>query len=53
MVSLKVFDVLGQEVAELVNKEMKTGSYKYNFNASHLTSGIYFYTIHQVRICSN
>jgi len=44
-VSLKVYDVLGKEVAELVNKEMSTGFYKVNFDASHLSSGIYFYRI--------
>ncbi len=44
-VSLKVFDVLGREVAELVNKEQPSGSYKVNFDASLLTSGIYFYRL--------
>ncbi|MBU0475340.1 MAG: T9SS type A sorting domain-containing protein [Bacteroidetes bacterium] len=45
IVSLKVFDVLGQEVTTLLNREMTSGSYKVNFNASKLTSGIYFYTL--------
>jgi len=44
-VSLKVYDILGKEVAELVNEEMSTGSYKLNFDASNLSSGIYFYTL--------
>jgi photosystem II stability/assembly factor-like uncharacterized protein len=44
-VSLKVYDVLGKEVAELVNTEMSNGSYKINFNADNLSSGIYFYTL--------
>lgn len=44
-VTLKVFDVLGNEVQTLVNKEKPTGSYQVEFNASHLSSGIYFYTI--------
>jgi len=44
-VSLKVYDVLGKEVAELVNKEMSTGSYKVDFDASNISSGIYFYKI--------
>jgi len=44
-VSLKVFDVLGKEVAILVNQELKTGTYIYNFNASNLSNGVYFYKI--------
>jgi hypothetical protein len=44
-VSLKVYDVLGSEVATLVNEEKPTGNYKVNFNATNLSSGIYFYTL--------
>jgi hypothetical protein len=44
-VALKVFDVLGNEVANLVNEELAAGSYKVQFDASSLTSGIYFYQI--------
>lgn len=44
-VSIKVFDVLGKEVATLVNKKMDKGSYSVSFNASKLTSGVYFYKI--------
>ncbi len=44
-VSLKVFNSLGQEVATLVNKEQNAGSYKVEFNASNLPSGIYIYSI--------
>jgi len=44
-VSLKVFNVLGQEVAILVNKQMKAGSYSFDWNASNLSSGVYFYRI--------
>ena len=44
-VSLKVYDVLGREVTTLVNEELSTGTYNYNFDASKLTSGIYFYKI--------
>jgi hypothetical protein len=52
-VSLKVYDVLGNEVATLVNEEKPAGSYEVEFNAhSHsgevrnLPSGIYFYQLH-------
>jgi len=44
-VTLKVFNSLGQEVAELINKEMNAGNHSINFNASNLSSGIYFYRI--------
>ncbi len=44
-VTLKVYDVLGNEVATLVNEEKNAGSYDIQFNASELSSGIYFYTI--------
>lgn len=44
-VSLKVYDILGNEVANLVNENQSTGNYEVNFNASGLTSGIYFYQL--------
>jgi hypothetical protein len=44
-VSLKVFDILGNEVSELVNENQSAGKYEANFNASNLPSGIYFYTL--------
>ncbi len=44
-VELKIYDVLGREVAELINKEQSSGSYEVNFDASNLTSGIYFYKL--------
>ena len=44
-VTLKVFNVLGEEVTELINKELVSGTYNVNFDASKLTSGIYFYTL--------
>ncbi len=45
MVSLRVYNVLGQEVATLLNENMNSGTYSYNFDASNLTSGIYIYTV--------
>ncbi len=44
-VSLKVYDVLGDEVATLVNEEKPAGSYEVEFDASHLSSGVYFYKL--------
>ena len=43
--TLKIFDVLGKEVATLVNEEKPAGEYKIQFNAGNLSSGIYFYTL--------
>ncbi|MDX1702007.1 MAG: T9SS type A sorting domain-containing protein, partial [Melioribacteraceae bacterium] len=40
-VELKVYDVLGNEVATLVNKEQSAGVYRADFNAIGLTSGFY------------
>jgi hypothetical protein len=42
---LKVYDVLGNEVATLVNEEKHAGTYEVNFSAEGLTSGIYFYKL--------
>jgi hypothetical protein len=44
-VSLKVFDILGQEVASLVNTNLVAGSHQVNFDASSLNSGVYMYRI--------
>jgi hypothetical protein len=54
LVTLKVYDVLGNEIATLVNEELSPGEYEVEFNTSsgssfrlarNLTSGIYFYTL--------
>jgi len=45
MVTLRVYDVLGKEVATLVNKEQSAGSYEVEFKANNLTSGVYFYKL--------
>jgi hypothetical protein len=44
-VSLKVYDMQGREVANLVNEKMSTGSYSVKFNASNLSSGVYYYSL--------
>lgn len=45
VVSLKIYNILGEEVAELVNREMDAGIQSINYDASNLGSGIYFYQI--------
>ena len=43
--SLKVYDVLGRDVATLVNEEKKPGGYKVSFDGSNLPSGVYYYRL--------
>jgi len=44
-VNLKVFDILGKEVATLVNEEQSPGNYQIEFSAGDLSSGVYFYRL--------
>lgn len=44
-VQLKIYDVLGNEVAVLINEVKEAGSYKIEFNAENLSSGIYYYKL--------
>jgi hypothetical protein len=44
-VSLKVYDMLGREVANLVNENQEAGQYSVTFNATNLPSGVYIYSI--------
>jgi hypothetical protein len=44
-VSLKVYDILGREVITLVNEQKNAGYYSISFNASNLSSGVYFYKL--------
>lgn len=43
--TLHVYNSLGQEIATLVKEELSAGNYSVNFNASHLSSGVYFYKL--------
>jgi hypothetical protein len=44
-VNVSVFNLLGEKIATLVNTNMQAGRYEVNFNASSLSSGVYFYSI--------
>jgi len=45
LVKLKVFDITGRLVAELINKELSVGRYMFDFDGSGIASGIYFYRL--------
>jgi hypothetical protein len=44
-VTLKVFDILGRNVATLVNEQLQPGTYEVTWNAQNYTSGVYFYRL--------
>ncbi len=44
-VTIRIFDVLGSEVANLVNEEKSAGNYEITFDSSGLSSGVYLYKI--------
>jgi hypothetical protein len=44
-VSLKIYDITGKEVANLINKNLKPGEYVMDFNATELSSGVYIYKL--------
>lgn len=45
VVSLKIYDILGKEIAVLVNENLTSGIYEVEWNASNFTSGVYFYSL--------
>ncbi len=45
LVKLKIYDMLGREVAELVNDKLNPGTYEYEWNGVNLPSGVYFYKL--------
>jgi len=48
LVTLKIFDILGREVATLVNKKLPPGSYEVDWNSTHnggIASGVYYYRL--------
>lgn len=44
-VTIKIFDILGNEVADLINEFKSAGNYEIEFNGLNLSSGMYFYTL--------
>ena len=44
-VTLKVYNILGEEIATLVSEKLFAGKYKYDWDASNLASGVYFYKL--------
>ena len=44
-VTLEVFNVSGRKIASLIDEEIEAGNYSYDFNASNLSSGVYFYKL--------
>jgi len=44
-VTLEVFNVSGRKIASLIDEEIEAGNYSYYFNASNLSSGVYFYKL--------
>ena len=43
--TLKVYDIIGKEIATLVNEKLKAGEYEVNFDAGSISTGIYFYSL--------
>jgi endoglucanase len=47
-ITIKIYDILGNQVAELINEEKSAGKYLINFNPVKLSSGVYFYKMEAV-----
>lgn len=47
-VTLKIYDMIGNEIATPVNEARSSGSYSFNFDASNLASGVYFYQLQAI-----
>jgi hypothetical protein len=50
---LKIYDMLGNEVATLVDEQKSPGTYEVEFNASNLSSGVYFYSLQSANVKIN
>jgi N-acetylneuraminic acid mutarotase len=49
IISIKVYDIIGREVANLINEEKPPGNYNISFNGNGLASGVYYYRIEEAR----
>jgi hypothetical protein len=49
-VTLKIFDVLGRDVADLLSADLSAGSYRYQWNAQGSPSGVYFYRLQSSQV---
>lgn len=47
-VSLKIYDILGREIATMVNEKLQPGSYEVDFDGSNYPSGVYFYKLSSI-----
>ena len=47
-VTIKVYDILGQEIQTLLNERKSAGNYSFSFNADYLPSGVYFYRMQAI-----
>jgi hypothetical protein len=45
LVTLKIYDVIGNEIAVLINEVKDAGTYNVEFNADRFSSGVYYYTL--------
>ncbi len=50
-VTLEVYNLVGERVGVLVSEQLGAGTYNYDWNASNLTSGVYFYRLQAGRLC--
>jgi hypothetical protein len=46
LVTMRIYNILGQEISTLINKEMESGIHKITWDATNLAAGPYFYVIH-------
>jgi len=44
-VTLKIYDVIGREIATIVSEELSAGNYSRSWNASNMSNGVYFYRL--------
>ena len=51
-VTLKIYNILGSEIATLVNEDLNAGYHEVDFEASEINSGVYFYTISSANFTS-